>query len=308
MNNEAGNAMNNIKLAPLLLIFSEVAKKQSFTAAAKQLGISKSAVSQQIKKLEEAVGQQLLARNTRGMTLTPVGERLLTRSELLSDQLDLTFQELESAKEQPSGRFKVSVPPFFEKGIVIPAFAQLCIEYPQIEPEIVVTGRWQDLIAHDLDASIFGGNLQDSNYRALSVGKVAEVFCASPPYLKQNGQLVVIDDLLKHKFIATPWQQDVIKLFDDKKNKFELPLSHYAKTNNLTTVLEMIRHDMGVALFPEFLAQSELANGQLIRVLPKIHGRAWHFYFLHRYQVDKPIHVTRFYQLICYYFTKANSK
>ena len=86
MSNEIGNAMNNIKLAPLLLIFSEVAKKQSFTAAAKQLGISKSAVSQQIKRLEEAVGQQLLARNTRGMKLTPIGERLLTRSELLSDQ------------------------------------------------------------------------------------------------------------------------------------------------------------------------------------------------------------------------------
>jgi len=300
--------MNNIKLAPLVLIFSEVAKRQSYTAAAKQLGLSKSAVSQQIKRLEKEVGQQLLARNTRGMTLTPVGERLLTRSELLSDQLTLTFQELESAKEQPSGLFKISIPPFFKKDIIIPAVAQLCIEYPQIEPEIVVTGKWQDLIEHDLDASIFGGNLQDCNYRALSIGKVAEIFCASPRYIKKNGQLVVMDDLLNHKFIATPWQQDVIKFFDEKKNEFEFPLPHYAKTNNLTTVLEMIIHDMGIALFPEFLAQSELANGQLIHVLPKVQGRAWHFYFLHRYQGEKPIHVTRFYQLICYYFTKANSK
>jgi DNA-binding transcriptional LysR family regulator len=299
--------MNNVKLAPLLLIFAEVAKKRSFTAAAKHLGISKSAVSQQIKRLEQEVGQQLLARNTRGMTLTPVGERLFKRSELLSDQLDLTFQELESAKEQPSGSFKVSVPPFFEKGIVIPALSQLCLEYPNIEPEILVTGKWQDLIEHDLDAAIFGGHLQDCNYRALSIGKVAEVFCASPAYIKQHGSLVVMNDLLKHNFIATPWQQNALKLFDDQKRGHELTLSHYAKTNSLTTVLEMLCHDMGIALFPEFLAQSELANGQLIHVLPKIQGRAWHFYFLHRYQVEKPIHVNRFYQLISYYFTKMNS-
>lgn len=300
--------MNNIKLAPLLLIFTEVAKRRSFTAAAKQLGLSKSAVSQQIKRLEQEIGQQLLARNTRGMTLTSVGNRLLARSELLSDQLALTFQELENEKAQPSGRFTVSVPPFFEKGIVIPALAQLCLEYPYIEPDIMVTGKWMDLIEHDLDATIFGGDLQDSDYRALSIGKVSEIFCASSPYIKQHSQLDVMDDLLKHHFIATPWQQNVITLFDDKKSKFELTLPHCAKTNTLTTMLEMLRHDMGIALFPEFLAQSELANGQLIRVLPKIQGRAWHFYFLHRYQVEKPIHVTRFYQLICYYFNKMNSK
>lgn len=58
--------MNNVKLAPLLLIFAEVAKRRSFTAAAKQLALSKSAVSQQIKRLEQEVGQQLLVRNTRG--------------------------------------------------------------------------------------------------------------------------------------------------------------------------------------------------------------------------------------------------
>lgn len=149
--------------------------------------------------------------------LTALGEKLLIRSELLSDQLNLTFQELESAKEQPSGRFKVSVPPFFEKGIIVPALAQLCVEYPQIQPEVVVTGKWQDLIEHDLDATIFGGNLQDSNYRALSIGKVAEVFCASSPYIKKHGQLDSMHDLLKHNFIATPWQQNVLQLFDDKK-------------------------------------------------------------------------------------------
>ncbi|MEZ8804325.1 LysR family transcriptional regulator, partial [Vibrio splendidus] len=68
--------MNSVKLAPLLLIFVEVAQKRSFTAAAKKLGLSKSAISQQIKRLEEATGHQLLVRNTRGVVLTTIGEAL----------------------------------------------------------------------------------------------------------------------------------------------------------------------------------------------------------------------------------------
>ncbi len=301
--------MNNIKVAPLLLIFAEVAKKRSFTGAAKKLGMSKSAISQQIKRLEQEIGQQLLARNTRGMTLTTVGEKLLERSELLSDQLTLTLEELDSAKEQPSGSFKVSVPPFFEKGIVIPALSQLCLEYPKIKPEVIVTGNWQDLIEHNLDAAIFGGDLKDSNYRALSIGKVAEIFCVSPRYIKQHGELKSRNDLIEHKFIATQWQHDVLQLFDNKQaDKYQLKIEHCAKTNTLATVLDMVLHDMGVALIPEFLAQSELASGRLIRALPEIQGRAWHFYFLHQFHGEKPIHVSRFYQLICHYFAKVNVK
>lgn len=300
--------MNSVKLAPLLLIFVEVAKKRSFTAAAKQLGLSKSAISQQIKRLEEATGQQLLVRNTRGVVLTAVGEALLARSELLSEQLSLTLTELDSAKEQPSGHFNVSVPPFFEKNIVVPALKQLSLEFPKIVPELIVTGRWQDLIENNLDAAIFGGNIKDTNYRALPIGDVSEVLCASPRYIKQQGQPANIDELTQHNFIATPWQHDVINLFDEQQYKHAVSVHHCAKVNTLQTVLEMTLNDMGIAFYPEFLAQPHLANQQLIRVLPNIRGKTWQFYFLHQYQGKKPVHITRFYELFCHYFTRENKR
>lgn len=299
--------MNTVKLAPLLLIFVEVAKKRSFTAAAKKLGLSKSTISQQIKRLEESIEQQLLIRNTRGVVLTAVGEALLTRSELLSEQLSMTLTQLSDAKDQPSGNFKVSVPPFFEKDIVIPALKQLNLEFPKLNVEVVVTGKWQDLIEHNLDAAIFGGDIKDCNYRALSVGKVSEIFCASPRYIKQHGYINCVEELSKHKFIATAWQHDELHLFDNKQaNKRLVNVKHCAKVNTLTTALEMLLNDMGIALFPEFLAQPHLANEQLTRVLPEVKGRAWHFYFLHQYKGEKPIHVSRFYKLFCHYFTKAS--
>lgn len=299
--------MDNIKLAPLILIFVEVAKKESFTAAAKKLGLSKSAVSQQIKRLEEATGQQLLIRNTRGLALTAVGKSLLARSELLSQQLSLTLNELGSAKAQPSGTFKVSIPPFFEKGFVVPALRQLCLEFPQLTPEIVVSGTWLDLIEHNLDAAIFGGHIQDSNYRALSIGKVSEIFCASRRYIKEQGQFNRVEDLPEHKFIATAWQHDELQLFDNKlTNKHLVKVAHSAKVNTLVAALELVLNDMGVALLPEFLVQPHLAEGSIERVLPDTRGRAWHFYFLHKYEGEKPIHLTRFYELFSYYFAKAN--
>ena len=98
-------------------------------------------------------------------------------------------------------------------------------------------------------------------------------------------------------YIATPWQHD----------NFQITIDGYAKANTLTTVHEMVLNDMGVALYPEFLAQADLASGRMVRVLPKVRGRAWHFYFLHQYKSEKPIHVSRFYQLLTYYFNKSNT-
>lgn len=305
------NYMNTVKLAPLLLIFVEVAKRRSFSAAARQLGLSKSAVSQQIKRLEDATGQQLLVRNTRGVVITTVGEALLARSERLSEQMSLALTELESVKEQPSGKFKVSVPPFFENNIVIPAISQLCLEFPLIQPEIVITGRWQDLIQENLDVAIFGGNLKECNYRALSIGKTAERFCASPRYLQdhlqEHGPLVCIEDLSSHKFIATPWQNTELDLFDTTQNSQRLyNIEHSAKTNTLATVREMVLNHMGIALCPEFLVQADLRAERLIPVLPTVTGRAWHFYFIHQYMGEKPIHIRRFYQLICHHYNKVH--
>jgi len=270
--------------------------------------MSKSAVSQQIKRLEEGLELQLLARNTRGVKLTPIGETLLARSELLSEQLANAVHDINQVKVQPSGVFKVSVPPFFERNIVIPALQQLCLEFPLIKPELVVTGKWQDLIEHNLDAAIFGGNLKDSNYKAQSIGKVSDVFCASPSYIQKAGMPENLAALHQNKFIATPWQQGSLKLFDDAKNEAcELNLLHFAQTNSVSTLVDMVLGDMGIALIPEFIAHKELSRGHLLRVLPQVHGKAWHFYYLHRYQGNKPVHVQRFYQLIRHYFVNANS-
>jgi molybdate transport repressor ModE-like protein len=301
--------MNNIKMLPALLAFAEVAKQESFTLAAKHLGMSKSAVSQQIKRLEDHIGQQLLSRHTRGMSLTAAGEKLLQRSELLQDQVNLAFEELNSSKETPSGVFALTIPHSCERDIVIPALNQLCIEFPLIEPKLVVTDESRDLIQDNLDVALYTGELKDSSYRALPVGNVGEIICASPAYLQKNGLIKNLDDLAKQRWVAAPWQNESLSLYKNSKlsDKIALDVHFCAHTNTLPTVLEMVLNDMGVALLPEFVLQTALANGRLVRVLPSHQGRQWPFYMVHRFQGEKPIHITRFYQLVKHFFAKASA-
>jgi len=195
--------MNTIKLAPLLLVFAEVAKQRSFTGAAKKLGLSKSSISQQVKRLKDELNMQLLVRNTRGVVLTQLGETLLLRSELLSEQLANAVNDIQKVKTQPSGPFKISVPPFLERNIIVPAIRQLCLEYPLIEPELVVTGQWQDLIEHQLDVAVFGGTLNKCNDKAQSIGKVCDIFCATANYLQRYGTPETLTQLQEHKYIAS---------------------------------------------------------------------------------------------------------
>jgi DNA-binding transcriptional LysR family regulator len=302
--------MNNIKQISSLLIFSEVANKQSFTLAAKHLGMSKSAISQKIKRLEQDIGQQLLSRNTRGMSLTATGEKLLGRCELLRGQVDLAFEELNHSKEAPSGTFSLSIPHLFEKDIVIPAISQLCVEFPNIEPNILVTDEAKDLIKNKLDVAIYGGDLKDSNYRALPIGNIQEYFCATPTYIQKQGELTKIDDLIKHSVIAAPWQKDCVAVYKNstQNDKKLINLKYFAKTNTLPSTFEMVLHNMGLALLPEFIIQSEVSSGRLVRILPEYQGRQWSFYMVHRFQGKKPIHIDRFYQLVKHFFSKVNNK
>jgi len=298
--------MNNVKKLSSLLIFAEVANKQSFTLAGKKLAMSKSAISQHIKKLEQDTGQQLLSRHTRGMSLTAAGEKLLSRCELLRDQVELAYDELTISKEIPSGVFALTIPHSFEKHIIIPALKQLCLEFPLLQIDLQVTDKPMDLIENNLDVSIYGGELKDSNYRALPIGSTSEIFCASPHYLQKNKKLSTLEELCKHQVIAAPWQKQALELYKSiaPSEKQLLKLTYFAQTNTLPSVLEFVIQDMGIALLPEFVIQSQLANGELVKALPQYQGKQWPFYMVHRFHADKPVHITRFYSLVKHYFSK----
>ena len=292
--------MNNNRVLSDMMVFAEVARMQSYTHASKNLGLSKSAISQQVKRLEQELDEQLLVRNTRGMSLTAAGERLFRRCEVIRDQLDLARKEILTSKDEPSGRFAVTCPIDCEKDIVITALNQLCIEYPKLEPSIVATDDVKDLVRDNLDVALYNGPLKDSHYRALKVGDMHEYFCASRDYLLTFGEPKSHDEFNQHRWIVLPWNERGLRFQVAEKVSSTLSseVNAFAKINNLSGALEMVRLGMGMAFLPSTTANKLVKAGEIKRVLPQYRGVNRPMYLIHRYPSGRPAHLERFYQLI----------
>ena len=298
--------MNNIKQLSRMMVFASVAQKGSFTQAAAALGITKSAVSQQIKLLENEMGIRVLNRTTRGVSLTALGEKLFVRCQLLQDQVDLAFADIDNAESNPSGRFAITFPHALESIVVMPAIEQLCCEYPGLEPELVVSDTSLDLVENNLDVAIHAGELADSSYRALPVGTITEIFCATPLYLNRIATPKTANDLTTLRWISTGYQQPKMSIFDLNTNEHSIvKMKQFARANTLPSVLEMALRHLGFVLLPDVTAKPLIKTGELVHILKNTTGPLWPVYTTHAYQADKPIHITRFHQLVCRYFNPA---
>lgn len=288
------------------MVFASVAQKGSFTQAAEALGITKSAVSQQVKLLESDLGIRVLNRTTRGVSPTALGEKLLLRCQILQDQVELAYADISNANQNPSGRFAITFPHALESIVVMPAIEQLCSEYPGLEPELVVTDKSLDLVEHNLDVAIHAGELADSSYRALPVGTIREVFCATPLFLNRTTLPKTVKDLTDQRWISTAWQQPKMSILDVQSNeKSTIHLNQIARVNTLPSALELSLRHLGMVLLPDVIAKPLIKSGELIHIMDTVTGPLWPVYTTHAYQTDKPIHLTRFHQLVCRYFNNA---
>jgi len=285
------------------MVFAEVVKQSSFTGAAKQLGITKSAVSQQIRALEADLNIRILNRTTRGISTTALGQKLLSRCRVLKDQVDLVLKDIANAEDNPKGRFAITLPHSLESNVLMPAIEQLCIEYPGLEPELIVSDSSLDLVEHHIDVAIHAGKLPDSSYRALPIGTITEIFCASPLYLNKNTIPKKLADLSQLKWIATSWQKCKMPIYNTvSREKTMIELTQFSKVNTFPSALSMALRHLGIVLLPDNVAKPLIKSGELVHLMPQFTGPIWPLHTVHPYHGEKPIHLTRFHQLLCNYF------
>lgn len=296
--------MNNVRQLSKLMVFAAVAEKGSFTRAAETLGVTKSAVSQQISQLESELSIRVLNRTTRGVSLTTLGGKLLTRCQLLQDQVNQIFTDVVNAGVDPQGRFAVTFPHAFESNIVLPAIEQLCVEYPGLEPELIVSDEALDLVTNKLDVAVYAGELPDSSYRALPVGTMTEIFCATPLYLQRTSIPKTAKYLCEHRWIATSWQHPKMSIWHlENEESSIIKLQQFARANTLACALKMALRHMGMVLLTDVVAKPFLKSGELVQIVAQVTGPRWPIYTIHAYQNDKPVHVSRFHQLVSRFFT-----
>lgn len=186
----------------LMASFASVVKAGSFTAAADQLGISKSFVSKQITELEQELGARLLHRSTRKLSLTDEGSNFYKHCELIVREAEIACEEIIDNKKNPRGRIRITLP----QSLIITNAAAILIqfqqEYPDIVLDIVVSGKVENLIDEGIDLAIRIGQFEDSTLICRKLTECVFQTVASPGYIRVHGRPMHPKDLLNHNCIV----------------------------------------------------------------------------------------------------------
>jgi DNA-binding transcriptional LysR family regulator len=179
-------------------VFQRVIERGSFAAAAEDIGLSPSAVSKLITRLELRLGVRLINRTTRRLALTHEGEIYLDRARDILRAIDSAEAEIAVTRTSPRGQLRVHAFPSFAVDHLAPALPDFLARHPRITFDFLVTNRSVDLIADNIDIALRVGRLDDSTLVACKIVDLTQVVCASPKYLARHGRPVRPSDLARH--------------------------------------------------------------------------------------------------------------
>ena len=185
----------------LMQVYVAVAEEQGFSAGARKLGISPPAVTRAVAALEDKLSVKLLNRTTRHVRTTEAGERYLIDARRILHEVQVANEAAIGINAKPRGRLAITAPVLFGKMFVMPAIVDYLQRFPDTEVEAVFLDRVVNLLEEGLDVGIRIGQLPDSSMRALRVGSVRLILCASPEYIKYKGIPQSPDDLMDHNCI-----------------------------------------------------------------------------------------------------------
>jgi len=250
--------------------FLAVARNKSFSGAARELGISTSAVSQAVRQLEELLGVALLVRTTRVVTVTDAGARLVESADA---PIRLALQALMSADEKPgevAGRVRLclseSALPFVLEP-VIPVFRR---RHPRVAIEVIVKDDVADFIAEGFDAAFAVSELIARDTVRLRLTKPFKYLVAgSPDYLAKHGTPRKPEDLLEHECINVRWPTDSLYAweFERGRRKWRVPVRGNIVTNNARFYLAMAEQGLGLIYGAEIGLRERIQDGRLVALL-----------------------------------------
>jgi DNA-binding transcriptional LysR family regulator len=181
--------------------FVRVVDAQGFAAAAPALGLTPSAVSKLVTRLESRLGVRLLQRTTRALHLTTEGEAFYEQARRIVGEIAALEAELTDRRGTPHGLLRVTTSLAFSTHLLAPVIGEFLERYPQVQLELVPTDRVVDLVEEGIDLAIRVGRLGDSSYMARKIGEDVRLVCAAPAYLARHGTPKRPDDLARHSCI-----------------------------------------------------------------------------------------------------------
>lgn len=255
-------------------IFVAVAEQNGFSPAARELGISKSAVSKRISLLEDQLGVRLFHRTTRRLSLTEAGERFYEHAAQATRAAQCAEDAVGELQGEPRGLLKILVPMSFGLLHVAPLIPSFLQRYPNTRIDLVMDDSPIHLIKDGFDLAICAGDLPDSSLISRKLANIHSQVCCSPDFYKRNkhnleSPLSLRDMnciLYSHSANADFWE---FYTGETQSPAFQINVSGNYQVNNSEALKEAVIKGAGIGRLPSFVAGKHLKNGELIQLFPE---------------------------------------
>jgi LysR family transcriptional regulator, regulator of peptidoglycan recycling len=253
-----------------LTAFLAVAEERSFTVAAARIGMSQSALSQIVRRLESRLGVRLLTRTTRSVAPTEAGERLLATLSPAIRDLDVTLAALGEMRERPAGTIRINAVEHAADTVLYPVLRELLPRYPEIKVEIVSEYGLVDIVAERYDAGVRLGEHVDKDMVAVRIAPDLQMtVVGAPAYFDRHPRPAVPQDLVRHRCISLRWsatQGHFIWEFRKKARELKVRVDGPLAFNAIDLILEAALDGFGLGFLSRDRVEEHVAQGRLVSV------------------------------------------
>jgi DNA-binding transcriptional LysR family regulator len=243
-----------------------------FSAAARELTLTPSALSKLVSRLEARLGVRLLNRTTRRVALTPEGSVFFERCRAILADIEDAENAVMRSRQRPRGRLRLHVGVGFGLHQVVPALPRFIKRYPEVEVDLMIEDRSVELVKENVDISVRPGPPKDKSAVVRKVCEFERVVCASPEYLSRYGTPRSPDELLEHhRTVISSIPGRGRWSFATPAGRREIEVVPTMTANNADCVLEFALMGLGIVCLNEFIVSEAIRESRLVRVLPAYH-------------------------------------
>jgi len=259
-----------MELAGQMILFANVVRHGSFSAAARAVELTPSAVSKQMAQLEDRLGVRLLNRSTRAISLTEAGRAFHKRCVGIAADIEEAQAMAAAMGGRPQGTLNIASTVAFGKAQLLPLCTGFLRQFTDLRISMQLTDRPIDMVSEEVDVAIrFTEQINESSLVARKLAPNRRVVCAAPAYIEAHGAPQTPEDLNRHNCLrlstVAAWNDWA---FDGKNGKWEMHAKGNFEANSADAVYHAALAGLGVARLSTYLIGDDLRAGRLVRVLP----------------------------------------
>ncbi len=278
-----------------MAVFAKVVDAGSFSAAAQQLGISKSAASKQVSRLEDGLGARLLNRTTRRLSLTETGRLVHRHCLAMLEEARQAREAASRTQSEPRGRLRLSAPMTFGTMYLGPILADFLVRFPELEVDLSLSDRFVDLVDEGFDVALRIGDLPDSSLISRQLAENKMFLVAAPAYLDRHGTPDNPADLKNHNFLRYSLADNPSALrIRTPDGVVTVEVHGDLVANNGQVMCEAAIAGLGISVVPDFMVGNAIRDGRLKMLLPgcqPARASAIHLVYPHRRHLEPKVRV-----------------